>query len=78
MTHEAKAVVTLKPVVMQDAPNACQVWLTVGVQSFSVGIAWETAEEGLWFKKQLIIALAAALADVERETEERVRKEYGA
>lgn len=54
--------IEIRPVIMADAPGACQVWLVVGQQQFSVGNAHETREEGDWYAGMLRKALDADLA----------------
>lgn len=41
--------VNVKPVIVQDAPDAHQVWLDVGCQHFTVGEYLETKDEAEWF-----------------------------
>lgn len=54
--------VNVKPVIVQDAPNAHQVWLDIGVQHFTVGEYLETKEEAEWLANQLRTAIAALAA----------------
>jgi len=45
--------VSVKPVIVQDAPDAHQVWLDIGNQHFTVGEYHETKEEADWYADQL-------------------------
>lgn len=48
-----------KPCVIEGSPDAQTVWLQVGVQSFQVGSAHDTAESADWLRAMLAKALAA-------------------
>lgn len=50
--------VSVRPVIVADAPDAHQVWLDIGVQHFTVGDYLETKDEADWLANQLRIALA--------------------
>jgi hypothetical protein len=45
--------VSVKPVIVSDAPDAHQVWLDVGVQHFPVGDYRDTKDEADWYADQL-------------------------
>jgi hypothetical protein len=45
--------VSVKPVIVLDAPDAHQVWLDIGTQHFTVGEYLETKDEAVWFADQL-------------------------
>lgn len=51
--------VQVRPVIVRDEPDAHQVWLVVGVQSFTVGGHMPTKAEADWYADQLRHALAA-------------------
>jgi len=49
--------VSVKPVIVSDAPDAHQVWLDIGCQHFTVGEYQETKDEAEFMAIQLRIAL---------------------
>lgn len=51
--------ITIDAVAVAGTPEACQVWLRSGVQSFQVGNHFDTHDEGKWFAGQLKAALSA-------------------
>lgn len=53
-----------RPVVDSDWPDAHQLWLVVGVQSFQIGHHCETLEECEWMKEQFNFAADAAIKGV--------------
>lgn len=56
--------VTLKPVVIRDMPDAHNIWLTVGVQSFCMtpyGME-RTRDHANWFRDRMVDALAKMIA----------------
>lgn len=53
-----RARISVRVCATEEEPEACQVWLEVGVQSFQVGTGHSTIEEGQWFADQLLTAVA--------------------
>lgn len=49
--------VTVEPVAVSDSPDAHQVWIRSGVQSFRVGEYLDSREEANWYAGMLRTAL---------------------
>lgn len=56
--------IEVRPVVVEDEPDAHMVWINVGPQHFILCSAWETREEAEWVKRML----AGALENMAKET----------
>lgn len=61
---EMERYVTIAPVVMEGYPDACNVFLQVENQRFTIGYASETKDEAEWVRDMLCIALAKIAAGV--------------
>ncbi len=50
--------VEVRPIADPDKPDAHQVWIVNGLQSFMVGHALDTKEQSVWYADRLLQAIA--------------------
>lgn len=60
---EMERYIEIKPVIVQDFPDAHTVWLKVTNQSFCLADYSETKEDAEWMRDMLCVALAKIVAD---------------
>lgn len=70
--EKVKKYTNIKPVIMEDAPDAHNVFLVVGGQSFKVTpFACDTKSDAEWMQAQLCIALSTIVADLTNPPEKK-------